>query len=54
MLPDMQLTPQAFGFTAAISKMGNNNNRIMWIPKKLHNGIMKFIDKQLRIQMIEE
>ena len=42
-----------FKFITTISKMGEDN-KIIWIPKKYHSDIEKFIDKQVRVQIDDE
>lgn len=42
-----------FKFITTISKMGEDN-KIIWIPKKYHREIEKFIDKQVRVQIDDE
>jgi len=42
-----------FKFITTISKMGEDN-KIIWIPKKFHPDIEKFINKQVRVQIDDE
>lgn len=42
-----------FKFVTAISKMGDDR-RMIWIPKKYHDEIQKFMGKQIRVVIDDE
>jgi hypothetical protein len=44
---------QRLSFIATISQMGKDKH-IIWISKRYHYGIVRFLDKQVRIQIDDE